>query len=169
MNKTIKILLLFIVFAMLLMINVYFYITEKDKQLPDVELILLDGKKQTLSELTGNTILLNFWATTCAPCRKEIPELVDLNKEYSAKGVKLIGIAMSHDRPDHVLAFQKRYKIPYSIAIDIDSTVANTFNVDVIPVTLLISPRGRIEYRHRGVINIDDMRKRIAALLPAER
>lgn len=169
MNKTFKILLLFIAFAILLMINVYFYITEKDKQLPDVELILLDGKKQNLNELKGNTILLNFWATTCRPCRKEIPDLVDLYQEFSAKGVKLIGIAMSHDRPDHVVAFQEHYKIPYSIAIDIDSTVAKTFNVTAIPVTLLVSPRGRIEYRHLGVINIDDMRKRIAALLPAER
>lgn len=169
MNKTIKMLLLFVAFPMLIIVNVYFYITEKAKQLPDVEFTLLNGKIQTLDELKGKTILLNFWATTCTPCRKEIPELIDLYQEFSTKGMQLIGIAMSYDRPDHVIAFQQRYNIPYSLAIDVDSAVANNFNVDAIPVTLLISPRGQIEYRHRGVINIDDMRKRIAAMLPGER
>lgn len=169
MKKPIKILLLLVAVAMLTIVNAYFYITEKAKQLPDVEFTLLNGKLQRLDELKGSTILLNFWATTCVPCRKEISDLVDLYQEFSAKGVQLIGIAMSHDRPDHVIAFQQRYKIPYPIAIDVDSAVANNFNVDVIPVTLLISPRGQIEYRHRGIINIDDMRKRITAMLPGER
>ena len=75
-------------------------------------------------------------------------------------------MAMSHDRPDHVLEFKQRFKIPYIVALDINSAVANTFDVQVIPVTLLISPRGQVVYRHKGVININDMRKRIAAMLP---
>ena len=158
--------LLFVGFPLLIAGNAYFYFTEKAKQLPEVEFNLLDGKKLNLDELKGKTLLLNFWATSCEPCRKEIPELIELNQEFSSKGVKIIGIAMAHDRPDQVVAFKKHYKIPYVIALDINAAIANAFDVRVIPVTLLVSPRGQIVHRHSGVININDMRKRIAAMLP---
>ena len=166
MNKTAKMVLLFVGFPLLIAGNAYFYFTEKAKQLPEVEFNLLDGKKLNLDELKGKTLLLNFWATSCEPCRKEIPELIELNQEFSSKGVKIIGVAMAHDRPDQVVAFKKHYEIPYVIALDINAAVANAFDVQVIPVTLLVSPRGQIVYRHSGVININDMRKRIAAMLP---
>jgi peroxiredoxin len=169
MNKTAKMLLLFVGFPILIVGNAYFYFTEDAKQLPEIEFTLLDGKKLKLDGLKGKTILLNFWATSCTPCRKEIPELVDLYQEFSVKGVQIIGIAMAHDRPDQVIAFKQHYKIPYTIAMDIDSGIAKAFNVEAIPVTLLISPRGQIEYRHSGVIDINDMRNRIAAMLPEER
>ena len=166
MNKTAKILLLYVGFPILIAGNAYFYFTEKAKQLPEIEFTLLDGKKLKLDELSGSPVLLNFWATSCEPCRKEIPDLIELYQEFSPKNVKVIGMAMSHDRPDHVLEFKQGYKIPYIVALDINSAVANTFDVQVIPVTLLISPRGQVVYRHKGVININDMRKRIAAMLP---
>ena len=166
MNKMAKMLLLFVGFPILIAGNAYFYFTEKAKQIPEVELTLIDGKVLNLNALKGKTVLLNFWATSCTPCRKEIPELIDLYREFSAKEVQLIGIAMAHDRPDQVLDFKKHYKIPYPLALDINSDAARAFNVQVIPVTLLLSPRGQIEYRHSGVININDMRKRIAAMLP---
>ena len=166
MNKTAKILLLYVGFPILIAGNAYFYFTEKAKQLPEIEFTLLDGKKLKLDGLSGSPVLLNFWATSCEPCRKEIPDLIELYQEFSPKNVKVIGMAMSHDRPDHVLEFKQGYKIPYIVALDINSAVANAFDVRVIPVTLLISPRGQVVYRHKGVININDMRKRIAAMLP---
>lgn len=169
MNKTAKMFLLFVGFPLLIVGNAYFYFTEEAKQLPEVEFTLLDGKKLKLDELKGKTILLNFWATSCSPCRKEIPGLVDLYKEFSVKGVQIIGVAMAHDRPDQVIAFKQDYNIPYALALDINSEVAKAFDVEVIPVSILISPRGQIEYRHSGLIDINDMRKRIAAMLPDER
>ena len=169
MNKTVKMLLIFVGFPILIAGNAYFYFTEKAKQLPEIEFTLIDGKKLTVDELKGKTVLLNFWATTCAPCRKEMPDLVGLYHEFSEKDVQIIGISMAHDRPDQVIAFKQQYKIPYTLAMDIDSVIVKSLSVEAIPLTLLISPRGQIEYRHIGVINVDDMRKRIAAMLPDER
>ena len=166
MNNTVKMILLFVGGALLIAGNAYFYFTEKAGPLSDVEFTLLDGNKITADELKGNTVLLNFWATSCEPCRKEIPELIELHQEFSKKNVKLIGVAMSHDRPDHVIAFKQKYQIPYAIALDVDSLLAQLFKVKVIPVTLLISPHGQIVYRHSGVININDLRKRITDMLP---
>jgi peroxiredoxin len=169
MNKTVKMFLFFVGFPILIAGNAYFYFTEKTKPLPDLELTLLNGEKLSLDALQGKPVLLNFWATSCEPCRKEIPELIELYREFSTKDLKVIGIAMSHDRPDQVIAFKQDYKIPYIIALDIDSSLADAFDVPVIPVTLLLTPRGQIAYRHSGVININDMRKRIAAMLPEKR
>jgi peroxiredoxin len=166
MNKTVKNLLLFVGFPILIAGNAYFYFAEKAKQLPELELTLISGEKLNLTGLIGKPALLNFWATSCAPCRKEIPDLVQLYKNFSSKGVQVVGIAMAYDRPDQVIAFQQKYQIPYTLAIDLDSSAAKAFDVQAIPVTILISPRGQIVYRHSGVINIDDMQKRIAAMLP---
>jgi thiol-disulfide isomerase/thioredoxin len=166
MNKTAKMLLFYVGFPILIAGNAYFYFTEKTKQLPEIDFTLLDGKKLKFDEFSGSPVLVNFWATSCEPCRKEIPELIELYQEFSPKNLKVIGMAMSHDRPDQVLEFKRRFKIPYMVALDMNSAVANAFDVQVIPVTLLISPRGQVVYRHKGVININDMRKRIAAMLP---
>jgi len=169
MNKTAKNLLLYIGFPILIAGNAYFYFAEKAKQLPELELTLISGDKLNLSELTGKPVLLNFWATSCAPCRKEMPDLARLHLQFSAKGVRVIGIAMAYDRPDQVIAFQQKYQIPYTLALDLDSTAARAFDVVAIPETVLISPRGQIVYRHSGVIDIKEMKKRIAAMLPDER
>ena len=169
MNATVKKMLLFVGFPILIAGNAYFYFTEEAKQLPEINLTLLDGKSLNLTELTGRPVLLNFWATTCSPCRMEIPDLINLHSEFSSKRLKVIGIAMAYDRPDQVIAFKQRYKIPYTLAMDIDSAIAKVLDVQAIPLSLLISPRGKIEYRHAGVIDVDDMRKRIAAMLPDKR
>ncbi|MCK5360285.1 MAG: TlpA family protein disulfide reductase [Gammaproteobacteria bacterium] len=169
MNIMARRLILFVGFPILIAGNAYFYFTEKAKQLPEVEFTLLDGNKLSLDALRGKPVLLNFWATSCEPCRKEIPELIELYREFSLSELKVIGIAMSHDRPDQVIAFKQAYKIPYDIALDINSTIASAFDVQVIPVTLLITPRGQIAYRHNGIIDLDNVRKRIAAMLPDKR
>ncbi|GBE07967.1 thiol-disulfide oxidoreductase [bacterium BMS3Abin11] len=80
--------------------------------------------------------------------------------------MRVVGIAMAYDRPDQVIAFKQKYQIPYTLALDLDSTAAKAFDVQAIPETILISPRGQIVYRHSGVINIENMQKRIAAMLP---
>ena len=169
MNNTGKKLLLFVGFPLLIAGNAYFYFTEKAKQFPEIDFTLIDGKKLSTAEFAGKLVLINFWATTCTPCRKEIPDLINLHNEYASKGLSIIGVAMAYDRPDQVIRFKQDYKIPYPLAMDIDSSIATRLNVEAIPVTLLVSPRGQIGYRQSGVINVDDMQKRIAAMLPDER
>ena len=169
MQKTARNFLLFIVIALLLAGNIYFYVDEKDKQAPDINFTFLDGKVLNLNSMLGKPLLLNFWATTCSPCRKEIPELAKLHEEFQPQGVRFIGIAMSHDRPDQVIKFMQQYQIPYSLSLDIDNAIANAYGVQAIPVTILISPRGQIEFQHSGVIEVNELRKRIAAMLPEHR
>ncbi len=169
MSKKFKMFLLLVGFPVLIAGNAWFYFVEQAKALPEVELTLITGEKISTATLIGKPVLLNFWATSCPPCRKEIPDLIKLHEQFSGRGVKIIGIAMAYDRPDQVIAFKQEYQIPYSIAVDLDSSAASAFDVQAIPVTILVSPRGQIVYRHSGVIDVENMQQRIAAMLPDSR
>lgn len=131
----------------------------------EIKFVLLDGSVITLSEIRDRPVLINFWATTCAPCRKEMPDLANLYREYSIQGLEMIGVAMSYDRPDHVLKFQQRLGIPYKISLDLNGEIAAAYNVKAIPATLLFSAEGKEVYRYLGVIDPAVVRNRINKVL----
>jgi cytochrome c biogenesis protein CcmG/thiol:disulfide interchange protein DsbE len=85
---------------------------------PDFTLKDLSGDTVSLSQYKGNVVLIDFWATWCAPCRISIPELVNLHKKYSDKGLVILGISMDSPRQanDRQLAnFKKQYKMNYKV------------------------------------------------------
>src|SRR4030095_6412422 len=77
----------------------------KGKPAPDFTLTSLDGKTVKLSDLKGKAVVLNFWATWCAPCKIEVPWLVDLQKQYGPQGLEIIGVAMDEGGKEEVAEF----------------------------------------------------------------
>jgi len=119
------------------------------KQAPDVTLPGLDGQQISLSDFRGRPVLVNFWATTCPGCIREIPHLIDMHNTYSGRGLVILGIAMYYDPPDQVIALRKRRQLPYLIALDMDGRAAQAFNnVRLTPNNFLIAPDGTI-VRHK--------------------
>lgn len=145
----------------------YLWLTpEGMKQAPAVTLRTLDGAQVDLAALRGAPLLVTFWATSCTGCVKEIPHLIELHEEFSPQGFKVIGIAMSYDPPNHVIAMREARKIPYTIALDIDDSAARAFgDVRLTPTTFLIAPDGRIVRQKIGEFDMDDMRGQIRAML----
>ena len=136
------------------------------KQAPDVTLHTIDGRKIPLAELRGHPVLINFWATTCPGCVKEMPHLVNLYNEFKSRGFVLIGIAVAYDPPDQVLRMVKDKRIPYPIALDLSNQAATAFgNIQLIPTSFLIAPDGRIVQQKIGEINPEKMRDKIRAML----
>jgi len=118
---------------------------------PDTSLTLVDGKNLSLDNLQGKTVVVNFWATTCIGCRREIPHLVDLKKKFGSRGLEVVGVAMSYDPADQVAEFARRFAIEYPIGIDTGDTVADAFGgVRLVPTTFIISPEGRIVFQKLG-------------------
>jgi cytochrome c-type biogenesis protein len=115
---------------------------------PDVSLTTTDGKPLKLSELRGQVVLLNFWATWCVPCRSEIPALNAMEKELSARGFKVVGVTTS-DSPDIVREYQKDVRQDYTVALG-DDGVANAYSVGVLPTTFIIDRDGRIREKIIG-------------------
>jgi len=135
---------------------------------PDITVVTTSGERIALSGMRGKPLLVTFWATTCPSCMKEMPQLIHLYHELSPLGLEVIGIAMSYDPPNRVLAMQKSRSIPYTIALDIDARAARAFgDVELTPTTFLIAPDGRVVYQQSGSLDMDTLRNDILAMLGA--
>ena len=112
----------------------------------------LSGNTQTLEEWRGKTLVINFWATWCAPCREEIPDLIAIRSEYAAKSVEVVGIAI--DNAQAVQPYAQQMSISYPIligegsALEMSRALGNSSGA--LPYTVVIAPDGTILLRHLG-------------------
>lgn len=83
----------------------------KDKPLPDLTLPTVAGQQWSLHEQRGRVVLLNFWATWCAPCRTEVPYLVRLSNKYKENGLEVVGISIDSENIEQINSFIKDFKI----------------------------------------------------------
>ena len=118
---------------------------------PNVAYVLLDGSKTTLDQQRGKVMLVNFWATSCATCVKEMPQIVATHDKFKARGLDTLAVAMSYDPPAFVSKFAETRKLPFGVAIDNTGAVAQAFGpVQMTPTTFLINKRGEIVKRYVG-------------------
>lgn len=118
---------------------------------PAVEYTLLDGSKASSQQWAGKVMVVNFWATSCATCVKEMPQIVATHEKYKARGLDTLAVAMSYDPPAFVARFAETRKLPFGVAIDNTGGVANAFGpVQMTPTTFLINKRGEIVKRYVG-------------------
>ena len=120
------------------------------KNAPDFKLEKVGGGMVKLSEYKGNIIILDFWATWCPPCIKEIPDFVELQKEYGAKGLVILGISLDQNTKKALPPFMKKYKINYPILLT-DGKVDKAYGgVSGIPTTFVIDQKGAIYKQYVG-------------------
>jgi thiol-disulfide isomerase/thioredoxin len=120
---------------------------------PDFVLKDLKGNDVSLSAYKGKVIFLNFWATWCGPCRKEIPGFVEAYSEHRDKGMIIIGISVDESGPDSVLRFAESYKINYPVVMGTQKIVRDYQPGNFIPATIIIDKAGKIRERHVGYMN----------------
>ena len=127
----------------------------------------LKGNKHKLSDWKNKVIILNYWATWCPPCRKEIPEFVTLQKEYGNKGLQFVGIAIEEKEP--VEEFIDFIEINYPIliggdpAIELAQQMGNGFGA--VPFSVVINRQGQIVHRQPGEFSRDEIIRIIEPLL----
>lgn len=133
---------------------------------PDFELRSLDGHRVKLSSLRGQPVLLNFWATWCAPCRVEMPWLVQLDQQYRRQGVQIVGVSLDDAGTEQgVLAFAKEEGVKYDVLLG-NSSVANSYGgVRFMPQSFFIDRDGKITKASVGLTSRKDLEEGIAALL----
>ena len=121
------------------------------EQAPAVSYTLLDGRKSELAALRGHVVLVNFWATDCAPCVEEMPALVANWRQFSPQGFETLAVAMQDDPPAFVSNFAQAHALPFGVVIDNTGEVARKLgNVQFTPTSLLINKRGEIVKRWIG-------------------
>lgn len=133
---------------------------------PDVSFNTIDGRQLDIKSLRGKPLLVTFWATTCTGCLKELPHLIELYHALAPAGFEIIGVAMAYDPPSQVVEMTTRKQIPYPIALDIDSSIADAFgNVMLTPTSFLIDPDGKIIQHKIGEMNMEKLNLQIRKLI----
>ena len=134
---------------------------------PDFRLGSHDGGFVTPADYSGKTILINFWATWCEPCRQEMPMLMDLQRDFETAGLQVVGIAL--DNAQSVSSFVDTYGISYPVLIgseDVFATIAAYGNVEgVLPYSVLIDKNGIVRWQYAGKIKEDQISSLLSELL----
>lgn len=121
------------------------------EQAPSAPYTLLDGQKGNIVQLRGKVVLVNFWATSCVTCVKEMPELVATHQKFKARGFETLAVAMSYDPPAYVARFSESRQLPFKVVIDNTGEIAQRFgDIRLTPTTVLINKRGEIVKRYVG-------------------
>jgi cytochrome c biogenesis protein CcmG/thiol:disulfide interchange protein DsbE len=138
------------------------------RKAPDFALRDADGKLVRLSDYRGKVVLLNFWATWCAPCRLEIPWFIEFQRKHKDRGLAVLGISMDEDGWEVVKPFIERLGVNYRILMGDDSVAQLYGGVDSLPTTFLIDREGRIASVHIGLVSKSRYEKDLAELLGLE-
>lgn len=128
-----------------------------------VEFPTLEGDTASLVDYRGRVVLLNLWGTWCPPCRREIPDLVEVQEEIEPRGGTIVGLAVDSGSPAEIRAFAERYEINYPIWRSSGRRVMEHYRAMGYPTTLLIDREGVIRERWTGAQTAE---KLLAALEP---
>ena len=126
----------------------------------------LQGQERRLRDWRGRTVLCNFWATWCAPCREEIPLLVAAKQQWASKGLEIVGIGL--DSAANLREFSKAYRVNYPVLIADATAVALLRKLGnrggTLPYTVVLDLNGTVVHRHLGALSGPDLRRVLASL-----
>jgi peroxiredoxin len=118
---------------------------------PEVKFTALSGETFSTSALRGKVVLVNFWATYCGDCLKEMPKLVDAHRKFSARGYETIAVAVWRDDAGRVEQYAANNALPFKVAVDTSGEIGREFGkVRITPMSFLIDKNGKVLRRYVG-------------------
>ncbi len=141
------------------------YPAQREAKARDFEVDLVDGKRFSLSDQKGKVILLNIWATWCAPCREETPDLQELYTKYKDEGFLVLGVSIDKQGESVVKPFMEEYGVTYPMVID-RGTIMDKYGPTMgVPTTYIIGKEGNLQYFAVGALTNTELEPRIKELL----
>ena len=135
---------------------------------PNATFKTLAGKQFDTASLKGQVTLINFWATSCTTCVKEMPMMTEVFNTYNSKGYRMVAVAMDYDTPAFIANFVESRKLPFDVVHDVDGSIAKAFEgTKLTPTSYLIGKDGKVAKRYVGEPKHDEFKAAIEALLKA--
>lgn len=122
---------------------------------PNFTLKSLGGKNLKLSEMAGNVVLINFWASWCGPCREEMPLLNAMHNKYEPLGFTVLGVNVE-EQAENARGFLKDFPVDFPILLDDRNQVSKLYNVVAMPTTVVVDRDGNMRYLHKGYKSGDE-------------
>ena len=135
-----------------------------EKPAPDLTITDITGKKHKISDYRGKNLIVNVWATWCPPCKREIPDFIELRKEIKEDELAILGISTENGEDSKVKKFVQDNKMNYTIAVaDFMKLTAPYSNIEAIPTTFFIDKQGKIKLATIGMLTLKDVKNILAA------
>lgn len=132
---------------------------------PQLTIKDLKGRDVRLSDYKGKVVLVNFWATWCPPCLKEIPDLIKLQRDYGDRSLQVIGVTYPPQKLAEVRRFVRRAKVNYPVALGTEKTKLLFSSSEALPMTVVIGTDGRIRDIIEGILLPEEIEQKIKPLL----
>ncbi|MBQ0932743.1 TlpA family protein disulfide reductase [Ideonella sp. 4Y16] len=136
---------------------------------PDFAFTLLGGRTQQFAQARqGKVMLVNFWATSCTTCVKEMPQMVETFNKFNSQGYEMLAVAMNYDNPEFVANFAQSRQLPFGVTHDRDGAIAKAFgDVRLTPTSFLVDKSGAVVKKYVGEPDFADFQRLIGELLKA--
>lgn len=128
-----------------------------DYQLPD-----LDGQMQSLEQYRGKWLIVNYWATWCKTCKKELPDLVSIHKDSSESDIVVVGINFESIKPEQLKTFVSEHQINYPVLMSKPVPATPLGRVFALPTTYIIDPTGKLVAGQVGLVRQQDLENYIS-------
>jgi len=131
--------------VLLALLVLFFLSLTTNKKVPEIRVTTITGEAIKLYQVKNNFTIINFWATDCPGCIKEMPNLAATYNQFRGQGLEIIAISMNYDPPNQVLNFTQKNKIPFPVVLDVDRQIARAFqNISHTQTSILIDKNGKI-------------------------
>jgi peroxiredoxin len=136
----------------------------KRKMMPALVMTQLNGGTWRMADHRGEVVLVNYWATWCAPCWEETPGLIRLSQELGSKGLTIVGVSIDEGGTEKVKKFVDEFHVPYPVALP-EKMSHVEFGLEGVPTTILVDKQGRVAKSYIGAVRQADFKTDVEALL----
>lgn len=141
------------------------HVSIQSQPAPNFTLKDINGKSVSLSDFRGKVVVLNFWATWCSPCVKEVPDFNELQKKYGSSGLQFVGIALDDEGLSKVKPWVEKNGVTYPILLPQPDIFQKYGDMNAIPVTIIIDRNGNIRERYTGARQRQVLEDKVVPLL----